>query len=56
MQVNKNKCPQNHRCPAIRICNMQAISQDGCSLPQIDKSKCINCEKCVKFCPMGAIS
>jgi ferredoxin len=56
MNVDKNRCPQNHRCPAIKVCKIQAISQDGYSLPQIDAAKCVNCEKCIKFCPMGAIS
>ena len=27
--VDKNRCPQNHRCPLISICPQQAISQTG---------------------------
>ena len=53
--IDKNKCPQNHRCPAIAICPKQAIMQSGFVLPTIDHALCINCQKCVKFCPMGAI-
>lgn len=53
--VNKNLCPQNHRCPSIRVCPVGAIEQSGNGLPTIDQEKCIQCEKCVKFCPMGAI-
>lgn len=48
-------CPQNHRCPLIQFCPVQAISQDGYSLPVIDEAKCIECEKCTKLCPMRAI-
>ena len=34
--VDKNRCPQNHRCPLISICPQQAISQTGFGLPRID--------------------
>jgi len=56
MTVNSKKCPQNHPCPAVKICHVKAISQVGFGLPVIDDSKCTNCGKCVKFCPMKAIS
>jgi len=55
MKVNPKKCPQNHKCPAVYICKYKAICQTGYGLPNIDKSKCTNCGKCVNFCPMGAI-
>ena len=53
--VNKNRCPQNHRCPAVQVCPVDAIHQEGFSLPKIDADKCIACQKCTKFCPRGAI-
>jgi ferredoxin len=56
MRVDKNKCPQNHKCPAIKVCKVQAISQNGYSLPVIDESVCVDCGECIEFCPMGAIS
>lgn len=53
--VNKEKCPQNHKCPAIVVCPKGAISQENIyCLPKIDKDKCIDCGKCMKFCPKGA--
>ena len=53
--VNKSRCPQNHRCPAIPVCPQQAISQKNIfALPQIDDAKCIVCGKCIRYCPMGA--
>ncbi len=55
ISVDKNLCPQNHKCPAIRICPVQAISQIAHELPVIDNSICISCEKCIYYCPMGAI-
>lgn len=27
MTVNKKKCPQNHKCPAIKVCPNEAILQ-----------------------------
>jgi Fe-S-cluster-containing hydrogenase component 2 len=53
--VNKHRCPGNHSCPAVRVCPVNAIIQDGFKAPVIDEKKCINCKKCVMFCPMGAI-
>lgn len=53
--VDENKCPQDHWCPAMRVCPKQAISQENkFDLPVIDQEKCIVCGKCIKFCPKGA--
>lgn len=55
LSINKNKCPQNHRCPAIAVCPRGAVTQkNNYSLPVIDENKCIACGKCIRFCPMGA--
>lgn len=53
--VDKRKCPQNHSCPAVRVCPVGAIEQERYNLPTIDSEKCIECKQCFKFCPMGAI-
>ena len=53
--VSDRLCPQNHQCPIISICPSGAIDQDGYGLPVIDKSKCIECGKCTRYCPTGAI-
>ncbi len=53
--VVEKYCPQNHSCPAIRVCPVDAIKQSGYDAPVIDKEKCIECGKCVMFCPMGAL-
>jgi ferredoxin len=53
--INESKCPQNHRCPLLRVCPADAILQDGFGLPVIDKTKCTECGKCARFCPTGAI-
>ncbi|MCL1830936.1 MAG: 4Fe-4S binding protein [Oscillospiraceae bacterium] len=54
--VDMQKCPQNHRCPAMDVCPTGAISQqDIHSLPKVDNTKCVLCEACIGFCPMGAL-
>ena len=53
--VDKSRCPQNHPCPAVRICKVGAIKQNGFNAPTIDAEKCIVCRKCVAFCPKKAI-
>jgi len=55
MIIDKNKCPQNHRCPAIKVCPTEAIKQKNHALPTIDADLCILCKKCVEYCPMEAI-
>lgn len=53
--INKNRCPQNHPCPSVRICPVGALTQKGFKAPEVDVDKCIKCNKCVNYCPMGAI-
>jgi len=53
--IDERRCPQNHPCPARRICPVGAITQNGFDLPEVDEKKCIKCKKCVMYCPMGAI-
>lgn len=55
IKVDSKMCPQNHRCPAIDVCPTDAITQQGYALPTINSDKCIECMKCIKFCPTGAI-
>ncbi len=54
MQVDPSKCPQDHRCPAIKVCPVQAITQDGHALPVISEDDCIDCGECIDYCPLGA--
>lgn len=56
VKINRFTCPQNHRCPLIRVCPTGAIEQSGYDLPMINEEKCINCGKCVRYCPLGAVS
>ncbi|NCB41328.1 MAG: 4Fe-4S ferredoxin [Clostridia bacterium] len=54
--VSLKRCPQNHRCPVIKACPVDAISQSGYAAPKIDMNKCVKCGKCIKYCPTRAIS
>jgi ferredoxin len=56
MKISERRCPSNHPCPALRVCPVNAIAQEGNGLPVIDEGKCIKCGKCLAVCPMGAIS
>jgi len=55
LQVSSIACTQNHKCPLIRVCPVNAITQNGMGLPAIDEFKCIECGKCVRYCPMQAV-
>ncbi len=54
--VNKSRCPQNHPCPAVRVCPAGALSQTGVTAPAVDQEKCIRCGKCVKYCPKKVLT
>ena len=53
--VIKEKCPQDHACPALSHCPTQAIVQHGYQAPEVLREKCIACGKCAKVCPKKAL-
>jgi ferredoxin len=55
VSVDVSRCPQNHPCPALRACPVGALTQKGYAAPEIDAAACIDCGKCVRVCPMGAL-
>lgn len=55
IQVIAPRCPQNHPCPAVRVCPVGALSQDGHRAPTVDLAKCTDCGKCARYCAMGAL-
>jgi ferredoxin len=55
VSINVARCPQNHPCPAVRVCPVGALTQSGYAAPVVNGAKCIDCGKCVRACPMGAL-
>ena len=53
--VNESICPQNHSCPSVGVCPVNALQQIRFNAPMVLEDKCIKCGKCVSYCPMGAI-
>lgn len=51
LTVVRERCPQSHHCPSVRICPVGALRQEGFSAPMVDLEICIRCGKCVKACP-----
>lgn len=56
LMVNIARCPQNHPCPSVKVCPVGALAQRGFKAPTADQGKCIKCGKCVKYCPMRALT
>ena len=54
--IDSSKCPQNHICPAVKVCPVGALKQEGYKAPTIDYNKCINCGRCIAVCPTKAIT
>ncbi|MGE5606501.1 MAG: 4Fe-4S binding protein [Bacteroidota bacterium] len=54
VKVLKHRCPQNHPCPSLKVCRAGALSQEGFAAPVVDEAKCVDCNQCINFCPMGA--
>ena len=54
LEIRKENCPQNHKCPAVKACPVGALSQTDFSAPVIDYEKCIGCGKCASVCPKKA--
>ena len=55
LKVIKERCPQNHKCPSVKICPVNALRQEEFNAPTVDHDKCIRCGKCVEFCPKKAL-
>ncbi len=55
IKIHKERCPSNHRCPAVKVCPEKALSQKSTECPAVDAKKCIDCNLCTETCPMGAL-
>jgi len=41
LNLIKDNCPQNHPCPAVKVCPVGALSQNAFEAPTINHDKCI---------------
>ena len=55
LKIIIENCPQDHLCPAMKVCPVGALSQKGFGAPEIDENKCIKCGRCASFCPKKAL-
>ena len=55
LNVIKEKCPQNHKCPSVKICPVNALRQEGFNAPTEEQDKCIQSGICATFCPKKAL-
>lgn len=55
LRIITEKCPQNHKCPTIKVCPVGALTQKDFEAPTINYEKCIRCGKCSNFCPKQAL-
>lgn len=55
LTVIEDNCPKNHKCPAVNVCPVGALSQNAFNAPTINHDKCIKCGKCSNFCPKKAL-
>ena len=53
VEIIKERCPQNHPCPAIKVCPVDALTQKKFNAPEVDEQLCTECGQCMEVCPMG---
>ncbi|MTI49482.1 4Fe-4S binding protein [Sporosalibacterium faouarense] len=59
--INETRCDQSPFCPVVKSCPVNAIKQEKLGFfkaktPKVDHDICIGCEKCVRYCPHGAVN
>ena len=55
LKIIVENCPQNHKCPAVNVCPVGALTQENFEAPKINHEICIKCGKCSNFCPKYAL-
>lgn len=55
LQIIISRCPQNHTCPAVKVCPAGALSQKDFGAPDVGRDKCICCGKCSDVCLKKAL-
>ncbi len=55
LKIRIENCPKNHKCPAVNVCPVGALSQKDFEAPKLNYDKRIRCGKCSSFCPKKAL-
>lgn len=55
LKIIKERCPHNHKCRAVKICPVGALSQNINEVPKVNSDICIKCGKCSKLCSKKAL-
>ena len=42
LKIIIENCPQNHKCPAVKVCPVGALLQEGFEAPKIDYENVLN--------------
>lgn len=53
--IHAEKCPQDHACPAVRVCPVGALTQKKHEAPTVHGDICIGCSRCAMTCPKKAL-
>lgn len=53
--IHPERCPQDHACPAVRVCPAGALTQKKQEAPTVHKDICIGCGRCAMTCPKKAL-
>ena len=56
VNVEKFRCPSNHKCPSVNVCPTGALVQKGFAAPDVVDKLCTNCGRCIRYCPYGVFS
>lgn len=56
LKLDLQKCPANHKCPAVGVCPVHALTQeDSNHAPEIDYNLCVACGACCRVCGKQAL-
>ncbi|MBS7525657.1 4Fe-4S binding protein [Fusibacter paucivorans] len=54
--IDANRCDRSPFCPVKRVCPVNAVKANMYGVPEVNQSECIGCGKCLRYCPMRAVT